>query len=138
MDRRERLAALRVETRTSILFVSPHQLIEDLSGLAEIAPDRPLCIARELTKIFEEVQWTTPALAAEEWATRHIQGEFTLVLAGGKPVEPDLEASVEAVLAEMAGGIQMSEAVRTVAARSGILRRALYEEVLSRNRGTSP
>jgi len=42
------------------------------------------------------------------------------------------------VLAEMDKGTQMSEAVRTVASRSGLARRTLYEEVLARTRGTSP
>ena len=137
-EREKRLAALSTETRTAILFVSPHQLIEDLAALASIAPVRPLCIARELTKVFEEVRWTTPALAVDEWASREIQGEFTLVLAGGNPVGPDFEENVEAVLSEIAAGTQMSEAVRAVAARYGVPRRTLYEEVLARTRGTSP
>jgi 16S rRNA (cytidine1402-2'-O)-methyltransferase len=136
-EREARLAALAIETRTTVLFVAPHQLIDDLTALASIAPDRPLCIARELTKVFEEIQWTTTGSALEEWREREIQGEFTLVLAGGDPVEPDLEESVGAVLAEIDRGIQMSEAVRTVASRSGVPRRKLYQEVLARTRGTS-
>ena len=137
-EREQRLKALAEETRTAVLFVAPHQLIDDLNGLASVAPNRPLCIARELTKMFEEIQWTTPLAAADEWAGREILGEFTLVLGGGDPVEPDLEESVVAVLDEISGGNQMSEAVRAVAARSGIARRTLYEEVLARTRGTSP
>ena len=136
-ERDQRLAALATETRTTVLFVAPHQLIDDLTALASIAPDRPLCIARELTKVFEEIQWTTPGSAVKEWGEREIQGEFTLVLAGGDPVEPDLEENVGAVLAEIDRGIQMSEAVRTVASRSGVPRRTLYQEVLARTRGTS-
>jgi 16S rRNA (cytidine1402-2'-O)-methyltransferase len=137
-ERDRRLASLATETRTAVLFVAPHQLIDDLKGLASVAPDRPLCIARELTKMFEEIQWSTPATAAEVWAGREILGEFTLVLGGGDPVEPDLEVSVVAVLAEIDTGVQMSDAVRNVASRSGVSRRALYEEVLARTRGTSP
>jgi 16S rRNA (cytidine1402-2'-O)-methyltransferase len=137
-ERDRRLASLATETRTAVLFVAPHQLIDDLKGLASVAPDRPLCIARELTKMFEEIQWSTPATAAEVWTGREILGEFTLVLGGGDPVGPDLEVSVVAVLAEIDTGAQMSDAVRTVASRSGVSRRALYEEVLSRTRGTSP
>lgn len=137
-EREQRLAALAAETRTAILFVAPHQLIDDLNGLASIGPNRPLCIARELTKVFEEIQWSTPAVAAAVWAEREIQGEFTLVLGGGDPIKPELEENVTAVLAEIEKGIQMSEAVRTVATRSGVARRTLYEEVLARTRGTSP
>ena len=137
-QRDQRLASLAIETRTAVLFVAPHHLIDDLIGLASVAPTRPLCIARELTKMFEELQWTTPAAAAEEWAGREILGEFTLVLGGGNPIEPDLEENIVAVMAEIDKGIQMSEAVRTVASRSGLPRRTLYEEVLARTRGTSP
>ena len=137
-ERAARLAALATETRTTVLFVSPHQLIDDLTALASIAPDRPLCIARELTKIFEEIQWTTAGSALAEWGEREIQGEFTLVLEGGDPVEPDLDETVGAVLAEIDRGVQMSEAVRIVASQSGVPRRRLYQEVLARTRGTSP
>jgi 16S rRNA (cytidine1402-2'-O)-methyltransferase len=136
-ERDRRLGALATETRTAVLFVAPHQLTDDLSDLARIAPDRPLCIARELTKMFEEIQWTTSAAAPEIWAGREILGEFTLVLGGAEPIGPDLEASVEAVLAEIDAGAQMSDAVRRVASTMGVPRRTLYQEVLSRTRGTS-
>ena len=136
-ERDRRLESLATETRTAVLFVAPHQLIDDLTGLASVAPDRPLCIARELTKMFEEIQWSTPAAAADLWAGRERLGEFTLVLGGADPIEPDLEASVVAVLAEIDAGAPMSDAVRTVASRLGVSRRTLYEEVLFRTRETS-
>ena len=137
-ERDHRLASLATQTLTAVLFVAPHQLVDDLKGLAGVAPDRPLCIARELTKMFEEIQWSTPVAAADEWAEREILGEFTLVLGGGNPIEPDLEENVEAVMIEIDRGTQMSAAVRAVAARSGVPRRTLYEEVLARSRGTIP
>jgi len=136
-ERDRRLGSLATEVRTAVLFVAPHRLIDDLIDLAAIAPDRPLCIARELTKMFEEIQWTTSAAAAESWTGREILGEFTLVLGGAEPIGPDLEASVEAVVAEIDAGAPMSDAVRSVASRSGVSRRTLYEEVLARTRGTS-
>ena len=137
-ERDQRLAALATETRTAILFVAPHQLLDDLGALAMVAPDRPLCIARELTKLFEEIQWTTPAAAIADWAERPIQGEFTLVLGGAGPSQEDLDEKVEIVLAQIEAGVQMSVAVREVAAGTGVSRRALYEEVLARTRGTRP
>ena len=137
VERDARLAALATETRTTVLFVAPHHLIDDLTALTSIAPDRPLSIARELTKMFEEIQWTTPGSALKEWGERQVHGEFTLVLAGGDPIEPDLDETVGAVLAEIDRGIQMSEAVRTVSSQSGVPRRKLYQEVLARTRETS-
>ena len=137
-EREARLTAIASETRTTVFFAAPHQLLDDLGALASIAPDRPLCIARELTKLFEEVQSTTPSGAAVEWAARPIQGEFTLVLGGAAPDEADLEEKVEMVLAQIDTGLQMSEAVRSVASGTGVSRRALYQEVLARTRGTSP
>ena len=88
--------------------------------------------------MFEEVRWTTAAIAATEWAARPIQGEFTLVLGGASPTEADLDEKVKMVLTQIETGVQMSEAVRSVASGTGVSRRVLYEEVLARTRGTSP
>lgn len=137
-ERRTRLEALSGEVRTTVLFVSPHHLLEDLEDLAEMASDRPLVVTRELTKAFEEIQWTTVSGALAEWRLRTPQGEFTLVLGGAPSIEMDLGKAAAIVQAEVAAGATISNAVRNVAANTGVSRRLLYDEVLARNRGTSP
>jgi 16S rRNA (cytidine1402-2'-O)-methyltransferase len=137
-ERGARLDQLSREGRTAVLFVSPHHLIEDLNDLSRMGPDRPLCVARELTKVFEEVQWTTVGAALDEWRTRNAQGEFTLVLGGAVAKDFDLDQALEMALAEMSMGATLSDAVRNVAASTGVQRRMLYDVVLVRSRETKP
>lgn len=135
--RAARLAAVEAETRTIVMFVGANHLLANLADLAQVASQRELCIARELTKAFEEIEWTTCGEAVDRWQARTIKGEFTLVLAGAKPAASEPDAAVERVLGLMAEGESMAASVRTVAASSGLNRRDLYEAVLARTRDTS-
>ncbi|HJU52592.1 MAG TPA: 16S rRNA (cytidine(1402)-2'-O)-methyltransferase [Acidimicrobiia bacterium] len=136
-ERQERLHQIAHEHRTMVLFVGASHLLADLEALAEIAPDRPLCVARELTKKFEEVLWFTCSEALEVFAKRDVKGEFTLVLSAVARRAPDIESGIEAVLDAMAGGQTMTTAVRLVAADLGLPRRQLYETVLAKTRDTT-
>jgi 16S rRNA (cytidine1402-2'-O)-methyltransferase len=136
-ERQARLADLAREQRTTVLFAAPHHLLEDLTAIAEVAGDRTLVITRELTKAFEEIQWTTGAEAVTEWTARAPIGEFTLVVAGAPLQSIDLEDAVALVEAEVAAGVSLSRAVRAVAIQTDISRHALYEAVLSRTRRTT-
>lgn len=81
--RRQRLAVLRDEPRTMILYESPHRLLKLLHELvAYLGADRRLVIAREMTKHFEEVVRGTTASLLATFQERSIRGEFTLVIAG--------------------------------------------------------
>jgi 16S rRNA (cytidine1402-2'-O)-methyltransferase len=137
-ERTQRLEQLVNETRTVVIFVAPRQLLADLEDLADRIPDRPLCVARELTKVFEEIQWSTPGQARTEWSAREIKGEFTLVLAGAGPTAADPETVINEVLTRIDQGEKMAEAVREVASRFGVSRRGLYQRVLARSRETTP
>ncbi len=136
-DREKRLNQIAQETRTIVLFVGASQLLTDLEALARVSPDRPLCIARELTKKFEEVLWLTCAEALGVFAEREAKGEFTLVLSAVAQRTPDIESGIEGVLDAMAQGQSMTTAVRLVAADLGLPRRKLYETMLARTRDTT-
>jgi 16S rRNA (cytidine1402-2'-O)-methyltransferase len=137
-ERKTRLEALAFEPRTVVLFAAPHHLLEDLTAIAQVAGERPLVVTRELTKAFEEIQWTTPAAAVKAWSERDPIGEFTLVL-GGAPLQPaNVEEAVALVERELEAGTALSEAVRKVATRTNTPRRALYELALARSRETKP
>ncbi|CAN5803274.1 16S rRNA (cytidine(1402)-2'-O)-methyltransferase [soil metagenome] len=135
-ERNERLAAIKNESRTSVIFVGSAHLLADLRDLAAVAPNRELCIARELTKVFEEIQWLSCEDAVATWQQRTIKGEFTLVLAGAKPREIDLSAGIDEVLRRTQNNQSMASAVRIVASEEGLPRRQLYEAVLARTRDT--
>jgi len=84
------LAAARSET--SIYFESPHRIERTLEALHVACPDRPVCVARELTKTFEEYRRGLPAEVLAHFQKHPPKGEITLVIsADGKKRKPDIE-----------------------------------------------
>lgn len=133
-ERRDRLASLAAERRTAILYEAPHRLRETLQDLAQQAGEtRPIAIARELTKRYEQFWRGTVAEAIATWTEDNpawpIKGEFVLIL-GGAPLEDSAptEAEIIAALQEViAQGVSRSAASREVAARFGWPKRSVYE-----------
>jgi 16S rRNA (cytidine1402-2'-O)-methyltransferase len=78
--RRTRLAQMAAEPRTVVFFESPHRVRAALAALAELCPERPLLVARELTKIHQELTRGTAAEVAGLLGSREPRGEYTLVL----------------------------------------------------------
>ena len=74
-------ASLDSERRPAVAFESPYRVLKSLAILAEVLPDRPLAVGRELTKLHEEVLRGTAAEVLEAMAGK-ARGEFTLVIAG--------------------------------------------------------
>lgn len=129
-SRRQRLDDLVSDPRTVVFFVAPHHLLEDVNDLHKSLGDRKVCVARELTKSFEEVWWGTLSEAVTEWTEREPQGEFTLVVGGGTQPPIDLASAVNDARAAIEQGTPMAQAVKEVAAATGVGRRKLYEAVL--------
>ena len=78
--RRSELERAISRHETSIYFESPHRLVKSLDILVEIAPDANVCIARELTKKFEEYRRGTPAELRAHYQARQPKGEITVVI----------------------------------------------------------
>jgi 16S rRNA (cytidine1402-2'-O)-methyltransferase len=135
-DRSKRLDEIAGEARTVVIFSAPSRVAGDLVDLAAaLGGDRAVAVTRELTKLHEEVFHGTLADAVRRWpAGGKILGEFTLVVAGAEPVAEDPGMLLGEVDAEQAQGVSRSDAVRIVAARHGVSRRALYDAAI-RGRG---
>ena len=132
-QRAERLAQLQQEERTIVLFEAPHRLEATLSDLASaFGPDRPVAVARELTKKFETVWRGTlgeAAAADEEGARPEARGEQVIVIGPAPPVPPvefDDGALELALQAELDGGASTRDAAAVVANRLGVSRRRAY------------
>ncbi len=80
--RQTRLRELSTEPRTIVLYESPHRLLKTLTELREHLGDRPAAVARELTKIYEEVRRGKLSALAQHFETTAPRGEFVLVIAG--------------------------------------------------------
>jgi 16S rRNA (cytidine1402-2'-O)-methyltransferase len=75
-----RLTALRELELTVVVYESPHRIVASMEAIAEVFGDRPVVMARELTKQFEEVVTDTPAAHLERLRAGSARGEFVIVI----------------------------------------------------------
>lgn len=126
--RTERLAALREETRTIVVYEAPHRLLRTLVDLrSTMGGGRRVAVARELTKLHEEVVRGTLDDVVT-WASAHEPpGEHVIVVDGAPAREAatddDVRAAVQAALAR---GLSARDAASEVADALGVPRRRAY------------
>jgi 16S rRNA (cytidine1402-2'-O)-methyltransferase len=127
--RSARLAAVAADDRTTVLFEAPHRLAKTLAALVEVCGGgRAVVIARELTKLHEEVWRGTLAEAVARAGGDEPRGEHVIVLAGApRPAEAGDDAVLAALAAARAAGSSTRDAVAQVAADLGVARRRVYE-----------
>ena len=133
-QRAVRLEALRVEDRTVVLFEAPHRLLGTLADLDRaFGSDRPVAVARELTKVFETVWRGTlgeaVAAAQDGGGGPEARGEQVIVIGPAPPASDQAPAddAVEAALREqLADGASTRDAAAAVAGRLGVSRRRAY------------
>lgn len=80
--RKTKLEMLSQETRTIILYESPHRILKTLNELQNSFGDRYIVVARELTKKFEEIFRGFISAATAHFSSKSIKGEFVLVISG--------------------------------------------------------
>jgi len=128
--REAQLARIAEATETSILFESPIRLGRLLRDLSEVCgPDRRVAVARELTKLHEEVFRGTLAEAEAYYEGRPPKGELTVVVEGsgdGTPEPGDEEAARSLARALRADGLRPSEVARELSQRAGMPRNEAY------------
>ncbi len=83
-QRARELGAAAERAETTVFFESPYRINKTLAACAELLPERPLCVARELTKKFEEFRRGTGAELLQHYEAHPAKGEITLVIAGAK------------------------------------------------------
>jgi 16S rRNA (cytidine1402-2'-O)-methyltransferase len=127
-DRDERLRELAVEQRTIVVYEAPHRLARTLADLAgALGGGRQVAVARELTKLHEEVWRGTLAEAAARATGSEPRGEHVIVLAGAPvPAPPDDQALLDALAVRRDAGDDRRTAIEQVAAALGVPRRRVY------------
>jgi 16S rRNA (cytidine1402-2'-O)-methyltransferase len=81
--RSNELTAAAARSETSIYFESPHRILKTLATLDTICPGRTVCVARELTKTFEEYRREIPSALISHFEKHPPKGEITLVIPAG-------------------------------------------------------
>lgn len=126
------LEAIVRAAEATVLFEAPNRVGGTLAELAALAPERPAVVARELTKMHEEIVRGTLAELAGRFVAEPPRGEVTLVVEGAPAarVEIDPEALLAQAKVLLAEGARTKEAARTLAEAHGLSVRDAYALVL--------
>jgi 16S rRNA (cytidine1402-2'-O)-methyltransferase len=129
---RDLLTDLAAERRTLVAYESPNRLVDTLQVMLDVLGNRPVAVARELTKLYEEFQRGTATEVLAHFRAHDPRGEITVVIGGMGNAEnadesPWDEARVLAAMREkLAAGLTRKEAAKAVAARAGWDSREVY------------
>jgi 16S rRNA (cytidine1402-2'-O)-methyltransferase len=130
--RRERINALAAVPGTLIVYEAPARLAETLADLALELGSRPAAVARELTKLHEEVRrGALDQLAAEYAGEEAPRGEIVIVVGQAKARAPIADDALDREIAEQLLKLSVRDAAAAVAARHGLPRRQVYARALA-------
>jgi 16S rRNA (cytidine1402-2'-O)-methyltransferase len=136
--RKERVLSLKNEVRAIILYEAPHKLIYTLKDLCDILGNRKIALARELTKMYEQVVRCTLEEAIEKYTVEVPRGEFVLIIEGMDEkllMESELREWDKISLKEhldiyLMQGMVKKDAMKKVAVDRRISRREVYNSLL--------
>ena len=132
-SRSEHLESLRGERRTMIFYEAPHKLNNTLDDLYKTFGDRRLTIARELTKVHEEIIRTTTKAASTAYLETSLKGEIVLILEGSREEEkPEMSLDEAVAYAKklIDGGMRPTDAAKEAAAMAGLKKNEIYKELM--------
>lgn len=129
--RHRRLKRLEKEERTMIFYEAPHKIKRTLADMAAVfGGSRRVCIARELTKIYEQVLRLSLDEAVEYFDQNSPRGEFVLVVEGAaenKNQAPDIDRAIDFAQELLESGQSASAAARLAAEQFGARRNQIYK-----------
>jgi len=124
------LQSIRTEAATTIFYEAPHRILDALTDIETALGERPVVVARELTKLHEEyLRGTAAEIRAQLAAKEAIRGEFTILI--GKAIKPERDSTPldDAVETCMREGLSRMDAMKLVARQRGISKRDVYRTV---------
>ncbi len=130
-QRRKALEALRHEDVPLIFYEAPRRIVATLEDVLQVLGDRPLAVARELTKLHEEFLRGSVSTVLEELRSRTaLKGEMTVIIGRGSTVEAPEKPLAERV-AELIGtnGLPRMDAIKQAARERGLSKREAYERL---------
>ncbi len=134
-NRRERLEGVKNDTHTLIFYEAPHKLTTTLSDMREVfGGDRRIALARELTKMHEEIIRLDLDGAIEYYSDKAPRGEYVLVVEGAKESVSEETPFWDGMTVEehvdkyIAGGLTSKDAIKLAATDRNVPKREIYNE----------
>jgi 16S rRNA (cytidine1402-2'-O)-methyltransferase len=134
--RRRRLQELASDTRPLVLFESPHRLLDCLTDMIAALGDRRCVVAREITKLHEDIVKGRLSAVIDRFTASQPRGEFVIVCEGAtvRPVGGITAKALEEAESLVKGGMKKHKAARTVAKRYGVKASDLYDRMKAERR----
>lgn len=133
-SRLARLEEVKNEERTLIFYEAPHHLVKTLEVMLKVLGDRRISLAREITKINEEVRRTTISEALAYYTENLPKGEFVLVIEGAPHSEEehfwDNMSVREHFEYYSEAGFERMESIKKVASDRGVGKSSIYKQLL--------
>jgi 16S rRNA (cytidine1402-2'-O)-methyltransferase len=124
------LQSLSDEAATLIFYEAPHRILETLADIAMVFAQRDVAVARELTKLHEEVlRGTASEILAKLSARDVVKGEFVVLIAKATEPKADATPADEAIGLLVSAGVSRMDAIKTVARERGLSKRDVYKLV---------
>lgn len=129
-DLKRRLESLVDEERTIVFFEATNRIVATLTAIRDVVGERPAAVARELTKIYEEVIRGTLSEIIGQVEESPPKGEAVIILGGREGAESKLEQAVQRARALVEKGATKSKAAGSAASQFDVKRRDIYERLL--------
>ncbi len=132
-DKRRQLETLKYDTRTIVLYESPHRLLETLESLHSVLGNRRMAICRELTKKFEEIVRGSIEECLHYFKENILKGEFVLVISGLESEkthlvqDEDMDQALKQLIQE---GYTKKDAIKYLVEQYGWNKKTLYKKSL--------
>lgn len=130
--KRDKLEALTAEPRTMVFYEAKHRILETLALMAEIFPQRPACVARELTKTFETFYYGELADICQQIGADENQqkGEFVVMIGGNLNPASSQTVDSQRLLKLLLAELPPKKACAIVAEITGENKKDLYQQVV--------
>jgi 16S rRNA (cytidine1402-2'-O)-methyltransferase len=138
-ERRARFDDLAAEPRTLVFYESPHRIEASLEDALAVLGDRPAAIARELTKLHEEVIRGSLSELLEWARSSPPRGEIVVIISGATDAQDEVGPAELADKARklMSAGMARREALTEVARATGVPRRKVFDALVEGDEASS-
>ena len=137
-ERRKTLTQIMEQPHTLLFLESPHRIVDSLEDILSVLGDRRICVAREMTKMYEEYWRGQVSSALDYFKSKDPRGEFTLVIEGKKKEESGKWGEAElldAIKKELGGDKSTKEISAELADASNWNKRDVYNLITKHQKG---